>query len=78
MSKITQIYVRLLDEGVDVWRPVQARSMGGQIYLIVDQPYDRDVELWEFEPLQEVVCAPLKAEQGEILVATKKVSSENR
>ena len=44
------IYVPLRDEGIDVWRPVLARRVSGDSYLILDQDYDRDVETWEFEP----------------------------
>jgi len=29
-----EIYVALLDEGVEVWRPVQARALGGGIFEI--------------------------------------------
>lgn len=40
------IYVALLDEGIDVWRPVEAEWLGGDSYLIVSQAYDREVETW--------------------------------
>jgi hypothetical protein len=42
------IYVALLDEGVDVWRPVEAEELGSGRYLILGQvPED---ERWEFPP----------------------------
>jgi hypothetical protein len=44
------IYVALLDEGVDVWRPVEAKRLSADRYLIVDQDYDPAIERWEFEP----------------------------
>jgi hypothetical protein len=31
------IYVALLDEGVDVWRPVKARRLPSGVYLILEQ-----------------------------------------
>jgi len=50
MTSVAPIYVALLDEAVDVWRPVQAECLGGNIYRILGQPYDRSVESWQFEP----------------------------
>ena len=44
------IYVALLDEGIDVWRPVMARRLPGGTYLILEQNYDRSTETWQFEP----------------------------
>lgn len=51
---VGEIFVRLLDEDVDVWRPVLARHVGADRYVIVEQPYDRGLERWEFEPGVEV------------------------
>ena len=50
MSGEVQIYVGLLDEGVEVWRPVQTEHVYGNVYRILDQPYDREIEAWQFEP----------------------------
>lgn len=43
-----QIYVYLLDEPVDVWRPVQAIEKGNGLYQIVSENLDTDDERWEF------------------------------
>jgi len=50
-----EIFVRLLHEGVEVWRPVQADHLYDDVYRITDQPYDREVETWQFEPGNDVV-----------------------
>jgi hypothetical protein len=50
VSQTVQIYVGLLDEGIDVWRPVQAEQIGPSVYRIIEQPYDREIETWQFEP----------------------------
>ena len=50
------IYVRLLGECVDVWRPVRAIPIEGNVYRILEQTYDRDQEGWEFEPGEAVEC----------------------
>jgi len=53
-----EIYVSLLEEGTDVWRPVPARRLGPSVYLIYPEaPYNRDDEIWEFPPGSRVVIA---------------------
>ena len=62
----------LMDEGVDVWRPVQAVHVRDSVYRIVDQHYDREVETWQFGPGDEVVCEMRESSDGQILAATRK------
>ena len=50
------IYVALLEEGVEVFRPVQAQLLRDHVYRILQQPYDRTLEHWAFEPGETVVC----------------------
>jgi hypothetical protein len=64
-----EIFVSLLHEGVEVWRPVRAQHVQGSVYRIVDQPYDRETETWQFEPGDEVVCELIDASEGRILAA---------
>ena len=60
------IYVRLLDEGTDVWRPVRATALtDGTFRLLEPKGYDPDDETWEFPPLTEVRCARKKFADGE-------------
>lgn len=51
MQELVEIYVALLDEGIDVFRPVQAVVIGENKYRLLglDQ-YDPDDEIWEFPP----------------------------
>jgi hypothetical protein len=49
-----QIYVRLLDEGIDVWRPVAATALPDGTYILVTTPVPDD-EQWEFPPGSRVV-----------------------
>jgi histidinol phosphatase-like enzyme len=60
----------LLDEGIDVWRPVEAEKLASDRYLIVDQDYDRDLEWWEFEPGTVVRCRKEQRDGRCFLVAT--------
>jgi hypothetical protein len=73
MSSVAQIYIALLDEGVDVWRPVQAECLSGNTYRIVSQPYDRSIESWQFEPGDVVLCEMIESSEGRILAATRRV-----
>lgn len=70
MTGSVQIFVKLLDEGVDVWRPVQARHEHDGIFTIIDQPYDHDTEVWEFGPGAQVLCEMIDSSDGPILAAT--------
>ena len=72
MSRVTQIYVALRNEGVDVWRPVQAEHVREDVYRILDQPYDPSIETWQFEPGDEVFCNVIEADGRRIIAATSK------
>jgi hypothetical protein len=47
------IYVRLLDEGVNCWRPAPAEQHGDCFVLLGPMPED---ERWEFQPGARVLC----------------------
>lgn len=70
-SERETIHVALLDEGVEVWRPVAARKIAADTYLILDQDYDRDVENWQFEPGTVVRCRKEQRNGRQIVVATE-------
>jgi hypothetical protein len=70
MSDPVQIFVKLLDEDVDVWRPVDAEHVDGDLYRIADQDYDRETETWKFEPGELVVSQMIRSSGGQILAAT--------
>lgn len=67
-----EIFVRLLDENVDVWRPVTAERIASDRFRIVEQPYDRGTERWEFVPGDEVICELIKSDDEAFLAATKR------
>ena len=71
MTETANIYIGLLDEGVDVWRPVTAEIVGSSTYKIIEAiPVG---EQWEFQPGDVVHCS-LKPISGEMcLVADKKL-----
>jgi hypothetical protein len=71
LSEVVEVFVSLIDEGVEVWRPVRATRLRGDIYRIVEQPYDRELETWQFEPGDAVVCELIDSGDGPILAATR-------
>lgn len=50
------IYVRLLDEGIEVWRSVQARPLGRGLFRIVGVDADVSDEHWQFPAGAIVRC----------------------
>jgi hypothetical protein len=65
---MTIIYVALKDEGVDVWRPVEATHEGESIYRIADAATP-ETEAWEFPPGSRVRCEQRELSDGDALVA---------
>ena len=66
------VYVALLDEGIDVWRPVEARAVGEDIYELSGSVPSE--ERWAFQPGDLVACEPhtfAGGEQG--LVAVRRI-----
>jgi hypothetical protein len=57
------VYVRLLNEAVDVWRPVEAVDEGHDVFRIVGPQTDADEE-WEF-PSGSLVRCTSKSIEGE-------------
>jgi hypothetical protein len=59
------VYVRLLDEGTDVWRPASATPLPDGAYELAEPPgYDPDAERWEFPPHSRVRCAAHRFADG--------------
>ncbi len=67
-----QIYVALLDEGTDVWRPVPAWKVGSDRYVLLrPDDYDPQLEQWEFPPGSVVAAEPRTTPTGEIIAAVR-------
>lgn len=49
---------------------MQAEHLHRNVYKIVEQPYERAIEAWRFEPGDKVVCELIPSSDGEILAAT--------
>jgi hypothetical protein len=65
------VYVRLLAEGTNVWRPAPATELSDGVYQLGEPSgFDPRTELWEFPPHTRVRRATKKFADGtEALVA---------
>ncbi len=73
MMNTIKIYVTLLEEGTDTWRPTQALDKGSGLYELLPTPkYDPEDEIWEFKPGSLVKAIEVKTDEGEkLLLAVK-------
>jgi hypothetical protein len=75
MDSLSQIYVYLLEEGTDVWRPVQAAHVRDDVYRIISSNLDPEDEKWQFASGELVRCEKrMSPEDGVHLVACERVS----
>ena len=74
MSNIVNIHTPLFDEGVDVWRPVQAEHLHDNVYRITALPYDRSTGAWGFGPGDLVLCDEVDSRDGPIIAATRRTT----
>jgi hypothetical protein len=74
-SKTVQIYVALLNEGTDVWRPVQAVTVEESIYQVAPEQEPDSDETWEFQPGDFVRCELKTFSDGQdVMTATEIVA----
>jgi len=72
MRESTRIYVTLVNEGTDCWRPVDTSLQNDGSFLI-SGPVPESEE-WAFAPGSRVLCEQRKFAEGEVgLVAARQV-----
>ena len=72
MQEDVNIYIRLLDEGTEVFRPTRALDLGDGIYRLEAAPgYDPEDENWEFVPGSDLRGEVRSFESGQHLVAIR-------
>ena len=69
---MTEIFVFMPEEGVDVWRPVDAEAVGPCLFRIVSPDPDPEDEVWEFKSGDVVRCEERALAGGRRLVAVSK------
>jgi hypothetical protein len=67
VADATTVYVELLDEDVDVWRPVAASLVRDGVYRLEDKADDE--ERWAFPAGSLVRVAERELSGGRVLVA---------
>ncbi|MCB0339083.1 MAG: hypothetical protein KDD53_05745 [Bdellovibrionales bacterium] len=71
----TTIYVRLLSEAVDTWRPIEAEQLSSDIFRILSINPDLEDETWEFNAGDTVRCTVLELYEGPQIVAIEAIES---
>lgn len=73
MTTTRTVYVKLLDEGTDAWRPVEALELEDGSFELGRNKQDQD-EKWEFPSGSRVICSEKIFSDGTSgLVATQLV-----
>lgn len=67
-----EIYVALRGEGTDVWRPVKAHHISGDLYRIIGTVPDD--EEWEYQPGDLVRCRWREFANGSGLLAVERMT----
>jgi hypothetical protein len=72
-----EVFVRLLNEGTDVWRPTNGEVVTpSTVRLSATPDYDSDDEQWEFLPGTVVECEQRMFQGGDIgFVAVREVEA---
>lgn len=73
------IYVKLLEEGTDVWRPTEAKEIKEGLFLMLPTPdYRTCDEQWEFPPGSVVRGEKRVLSGDEVLVAISPKRDETK
>lgn len=68
------VYVKLLNEGTEVWRPVPAEELIDGVFRLTEDPAIKpDDEVWQFDPGSSVSCERRTLSVGDCWVAVKEV-----
>jgi hypothetical protein len=66
------IYIQLLNEGTEVYRPVPASKIKDNLYKVEGfEIYDPEDEIWEFTPSTYVLVEQRNLDGKKVLVAIK-------
>ena len=72
-----QIYVAILDEGTDVWRPVEAVEVSKGLFRIVSKNAHPDNEHWEFTTGEIVRCQSKEFSGGSVGLVAVELAMKN-
>ena len=63
-TTMVKIFVFMPDEAVNVWRPIDAERISGDLFRIVSPDPDPEDEIWEFKSGEIVRCEERAFEDG--------------
>uniref|UniRef100_B0SXZ6 Uncharacterized protein n=1 Tax=Caulobacter sp. (strain K31) TaxID=366602 RepID=B0SXZ6_CAUSK len=69
MIERTAVYVGLVGEGTDVWRPTSAYRLTETVYVLSNENFDADTETWAVAPGSLVTVTNQQTRTGLIPVA---------
>lgn len=78
LKKMKTIYVQLLNEGSEVYRPVLSKKINDFLYELLDNNYDPEDEEWEFLPGTIVVVEEKILSGEKELVAIKEYQEKKK
>lgn len=78
LKKMKTIYVQLLNEGSEVYRPVLSKKINDFLYELLDNNYDPEDEEWEFLPGTIVVVEEKILSGEKELVAIKECQEKKK
>ncbi len=56
MSESETVYIKVLNERTEVWRPVECINQDDFIFLIPNDTKVPDTETWQFQPGARIQC----------------------
>lgn len=74
MTERDRIYIYLLNEGTDCWRPVDAERVNKDCFKITTVNSDREDENWQFQAGAIVRCKERVLSGEKVLVAVELVN----
>jgi hypothetical protein len=73
-TNAVELFVRLLNEGTDVWRPTTGLLLGADVVQVLPTvDYDPAIEEWEFPPGSKVRCVSEWKGSRKLLIARHRI-----
>ena len=71
MIERVAVYVELLDEGTQCWRPTSAVKVSGNVFVLTNENHDPDTEKWSVLPGSLITIEQQQTTNGSFGVAIK-------
>ncbi len=76
-TNVVEVYVPLLDEGTEVWRPTTGVLLAPDVVQVLPTAdYDATLEHWQFPPGTKVRCVSENKGGRSILVARHRIDCD--